>query len=405
MRCKLSRLHFFVAVEMSLTTAITRGINSATYNPEAEKALAEERKKASEAKQKYREGLFKLRDTKTEMVQKKQATEYFIKNVDSIADEGFKWLTSNPDADVQAITDQATSTSEKFQDISKANLVLLGLSVLPTFYKTVAGDAFLKKRITEDQKKSLESFADSLANWLKTASTATSEQIYSKQQEVQVKSQELLQGTGEAVPAVTNADSAVKAEKKVAEKQQLVKKEEEADKNTFQLKRLLKETYSTAVKVIGSLFIVMLALVSGMLTANDAIGRDNQYRILYFIYGSLGFPFMLIYYLYRWFFGTGPHIYRLLPLYTEESDTAIGRFFLFPFTYKEDQAAIDAKTKFMTEAANLVGKEYKPPAEKLASNLGNLVEGLQGLALNVGATAKRGANSILQGIKQMELPK
>jgi hypothetical protein len=390
---------------MSLTKALERGINSATYNPEAEKALAEERKKASEAKEKYRGGLFKLRDTKTVMVQKKEATEYFIKNVDTLADNGFKWLTANPDADVQTITDQATSTSEKFQDISKANIILLGLSVLPAFYKTIASDAFLKKQITEDKKKELESFADSLSAWLKTAVNLTSDQIASKQQEVQVKSQDLLEGTGESVPAVTNTDAAVKAEKKVAEKQVLVKKEEEADKNTFQLKRLLKETYSTAVKVIGSLFIVMLFLVSGMLTANDAIGRDTQYRILYFIYGGLGFPFMLIYYLYRWFFGSAPHIYRLVPLYTKESDTTIGRFFLFPFTYKEDQAAIDAKTKFMTEAANLVGKEYKPPAEKLGNSLGSLVEGLQGLALNIGATAKKGTNSILQGIQKLELPK
>jgi hypothetical protein len=389
---------------MSLTKALERGINSATYSPEAEKALAEERKKASEAKQKYRDGLFKLRDTKTVMVQKKEATEYFIKNVDTLADDGFKWLTANPDADVQSITNQATSTSEKFQDISKANIVLLGLSVLPTFYKTIASDAFLKKQITEDKKNELDAFADSLSAWLKTAVNATTDQIASKQQEIQVKSQELLQGTGESVPAVTTPDSAVKAEKRVAEKQQLVKKEEDADNNTFQLKRLLKETYSTAVKVIGSLFIVMLFLVSGMLTANDAIGRDTQYRILYFIYGGLGFPFMLIYYLYRWFFGSAPHIYRLLPLYTKESDTTIGRFFLFPFTYKEDQAAIDAKTKFMTEAANLVGKEYKPPAEKLGNSLGSLVEGLQSLVLNVGANAKKGTNTILQGIQKLELP-
>jgi hypothetical protein len=325
--------------------------------------------------------------------------------VDKLTDEGFKWLTANPEVYVQEITDKATLTAEKFQDISKANLILLGLSVLPTFYKTIAADAFMKKQITEDKKLALDKFADDLSTWLKTSPTASVDQISEKQQEIQVKSQELLQGTGESVPAVTNTETAAKAEKKVAEKEVAVKKEEEADKNTFQLKRLLKETYSTAMKVIGSLFIVMLFLVSGMLTANDAIGRDNQYRILYFIYGGIGFPFMLIYYLYRWFFGTAPHIYRLLPLYTQEADTSIARFFLFPFTYTEDQAAIDAKTKFMTEAAKLVGKEYKPPAEKLASNLGTLVEGLQGLALNVGTNAKKGANAILQGIQKLELPK
>jgi hypothetical protein len=58
----------------------------------------------------------------------------------------------------------------------------------------------------------------------------------------------------------------------------------------------------------------------------------------------------------------------------------------------------------MTEAANLVGKEYKPPAEKLSNSLGNLVEGLQSLVLNVGANAKKGTNTILQGIQKLELP-
>jgi hypothetical protein len=390
---------------MSLTKAIERGINSSTYNPEAEKALQEERKKASEAKQKYRQGLFSIRDAKTQLVQKKQATDYYIKQIDKIADDGFKWMTANPDADVQAITDQATATAEQVQDASKANIVLLGLSILPPFYKTAASNAFLKKQIKEDKKKEIDAFADELSAWLKTSATANSEQIYSKQQEIQVKSQQLLEGTGESVPAVTNEASAVTAQKQVAAKEAVVKKEEEADKQTFKASRLLKETYSIAVKTIGSLFIITLFLISGMLTANDAIGRDPQYRILYFIYGGLGFPIMLVYYLYKWFFGSAPYIYRLLPLYTTESDTTLGRFFLFPFTYKEDQAAIDAKTKFMTEAAELVGKTYTPPAQALTENLSSIVEGLQRLGLNASAAATKGATNILAGLQRLELPK
>lgn len=390
---------------MSLTKAIERGINSATYNPEAEKALQEERKKASEARQKYRDGLFKIRDMKTGLVQKKQATEYYIKQVDKLADDGFKWITANPDTDVQAITDEATATSEKFQDISKANIVLLGLSLLPQFYKTVASDALLKKQIKEDKKNQIDSFADELSAWLKTSVTASSEQITSKQQEIQVKSQQLLEGTGEAVPAVTNEASAVTAQKQLAAKEVKVKKEEQADQQTFKLSRLVKDTYGIALKVIGSLFILMLILVSGMLTANDAIARDPQYRILYFIYGGLGFPIMLIYYLYRWFFNSAPHIYRMLPLYTKESDTSIGRFFLFPFTYKEDQAAIDAKTAFMTEAAELVGKKYTPPEQAMGDALGSIVDGLQKLGLEATTAAKKGTANILSGLQKLDLTK
>ena len=114
---------------------------------------------------------------------------------------------------------------------------------------------------------------------------------------------------------------------------------------------------------------------------------------------------MLLYYLYRWFSGTAPHIYRLLPLYSKPADTSLMRFLLFPFTYVEDKSAIDAKTKFMTAAANLVGKEYKPPAEALSNTLGTLVEGIQGLALNSAEEAKKGAKNILAGIESLNITK
>lgn len=393
---------------MSLTKSITRGINSATYNPEAEKALKEERKNAAEAKQKYREGLFKLRDKKAELIQQKKASDYFIKQSDALANEGFAFLTANPDADSVQILEQANLTAEKYQDISKANVVLLGLSILPKFYKSVAADALLKKQINEQKKASIDAFADSIDAWLKTSPNLTAEAIFSKQQEFQTKAKEVLEGTGSSTPAVTTAASVETVKKEAEAKEVKVKQEEEADRNTFKFSRLLSETGKIAMKVVGSLFVVMLILVSGMLTANDAIGRDPQYRIFYFIYGGLGFPFMLLYYLYRWFSGTAPHIYRLLPLYSKPADTSLMRFLLFPFTYVEDKSAIDAKTKFMTAAANLVGKEYKPPAEALSNTLGSLVEGIQGLALNSIAPldqAKKGAKNILTGIEQLNITK
>lgn len=388
---------------MSLVKSIERGINSSTYNPEAEKALREERKQASEARQKYRDALFRLRDRKSQMIQEKKASDYFIKSIDKLVNEQFKWITANPDADLQTITDQAQMTSEKFQDISKTNVVVLALSVYPQFLKTIGTNALLKKQITEDKKNALDKFADNLDAWLKTTPDLTSEQIISKQQGLELEVKQLLEGTGEAPPTATSADQAKKLETEVKKQEEVVKKEEEADRNTFKLSRLVKETYSITIKVIGSLFVIMLILVSGMLTANDAIGRDPQYRILYFIYGGIGFPVMLFYYLYRWFFGTGPYIYRLLPLYTKPADTSLGRFFLFPFTYEEDQAARDAKTKFMTEAANLVGKEYKPPAEAMADKLESLVDGLQSLAVGSAEAAKKGINTIVTGLEKMKV--
>ncbi len=395
---------------MSLLNSIEKGIDSATYNPEAEKAREEAKKQASEAKQKYRTALFTLRDKKAKMIQEKKASDFFIQQAEQLANDGFAWLTANPDADASQITDQSNLTAEKYQDISKANIVLLGLTVLPPYYKTNASDLFLKKQITEEKQKEIGAFADSIEAWLKTSKDLSSEAIFSKQQEFQQKAKQVLDKTGIITPAVTNEGTVQTVQSQVQTKETQVKKEEEADRNTFKLSRLLSETGRIALKVIGSLFIVMLILVSGMLTANDAIGRDPQYRIFYFIYGGLGFPVMLIYYLYRWFAGTAPHIYRLLPLYNQESDTTLGRFLLFPFTYVEDQAAKDAKTEYMTDAAKLVGKEYKAitetvanavqtVAESTSSKMGSILTGIQDMVLNT----KKGTNSIVKGLEKMEL--
>lgn len=390
---------------MSLTKSIERGITSATYNPEAEKALREERKQASEARQKFREVLFGMRDKKTDLVSEKKASDYYIVNVDKTINEAFTWLTANPEADTVAITEKAQAVAESIQQITRTNVIVLRLTVFANFLKTISANLFLKKQIKEEKKNEMDAFADKLTEWIKTTPTLTADQIQSKEQSVELEAKQILQGTGESVPAVKSPEDATKAEKAVAKKEVEVKKEEEADRATFNAGRLVKETFSIAAKVIGSLFVVMLIMVSGMLTANDAIARDPMYRIFYFIYGGIGFPFMLLYYLYKWFAGSAPHIYKLLPLYTTPADTSLGRFFLFPFTYVEDQAAKDARTKFMTEAANLVGKEYKPPAEAAAEKLGRLIEGIQGLALNATTTAAKGTNAILKGLKELDVSK
>jgi acylphosphatase len=390
---------------MTLLNSVEKGIDSSTYNPEAEKARAEEKKAAIEAKQKYRDTLFQIRDKKAKMVQDKKASDFYIKQADELVNQGFSWLTANPDAESSVLNDKMTTTLDTYQDIAKANVTLLGLLVLPQFYKTNAADLFLKKQISQQKKTEIDAFAESIEGWLKTSKDLSVEAIFSKQQEFTAKAKEVLEGTGISTPAFTNETAAQTVEQEVSQKETQVKKEEEADKNTFKLGRLVSETGKIAMKVVGSLFIVMLILVSGMLTANDAIARDPQYRILYFIYGGIGFPFMLFYYLYRWYAGTAPYIYRLLPIFNTPSDTTLGRFLLFPFTYKEDDAAKEAKTKFMTQAANLVGKEYKPPAEALRNALGSIVDGIEGLALNSAEAAKKGVKNILEGIEEISITK
>lgn len=386
---------------MSLVKSIERGINSATYNPEAEKALREQKRLANEKRSEYRNALYKIRDAKTDFIQKKMASPWYVKAMDKLLKDGFDWLNSNPDAEVDEIVDQATSTKDKWAEITRANDILIKLNAL-TKVVEVNRDVLVKeKKINDETKGKINEFLDAAQTLATKSLDLTPEQIFSKYADLEDRANSLK----EVIDInLKNPNNAVKQAEKTKEQ---LKKEEKAEKDSFSLKRLLTETTGIAVKVVGSLFIVMLILVSGMLTANDAIGREPMYRIFYFIYGGIGFPIMLIYYLYRWFFGTAPHIYRLLPIYTTQADTSLGRFLWFPFTYEEDDAAVQAKTKFMTSAAELVGKTYVPPAEQLKGNLSGLLEKVQKLSLNTTeAVAKvaKGTDAILAGLEKIQLP-
>jgi hypothetical protein len=371
--------------------AIVNGIDSATYNPEAEKARKEAKEKAEKEKELLRKLLFSLRD---QVTNKQNISSYVQKKINALVDSEFQNLQKNPDQTEDEYKRKKDTVQEQQKDIFSVNDLVLILDVAAKVSRLQADKYLLEKRITDAQKTTLYTLASSIESFMNSIDTKETKDIRS-----------FYESTRQGYKAIiTDSDLALDVTKvNTLEKQ--VTAEKKADENTFRLSRLINETVRITMSTVGSLFLVMLFLISGMLTANDAIGRDVSYRILYFIYGGLGFPVMLIYYLYRWFFGTAPHIYRLLPIYTQESDTTIGRFFLFPFTYKEDKAAIEARTNFMTEAASLVGKEYKAPADQLS----NILEGVQKIALNVGEavskTGTKGANQILAGLEKLQLPK
>lgn len=371
--------------------AIVNGIDSATYNPEAEKARKEAKEKAEKEKELLRKILFSLRD---QVTNKQNISSYVQKKINALVDAEFENLQKNPDQTEDDYKRKKDTVQEQQKDIFSVNDLVLILESSAKVSRLQADKYLLEKRITDAQKTTLYTLASSIESFMNSIDTKETKDIRS-----------FYESTRQGYKAIiTDSDLALDVTK-VNSLEKQVTAEKKADENTFRLSRLINETVRITMSTVGSLFLVMLFLISGMLTANDAIGRDISYRILYFIYGGLGFPVMLIYYLYRWFFGTAPHIYRLLPIYTQESDTTIGRFFLFPFTYKEDKAAVDAKIKFMTEAASLVGKEYKAPADQLS----NILEGVQKIALNVGdavsKTGTKGANQILAGLEKLQLPK
>jgi hypothetical protein len=175
------------------------------------------------------------------------------------------------------------------------------------------------------------------------------------------------------------------------EQQAEAAKAEEDKKFSFQ--RFTKKVTGTATTVIGSLLYVVFCITIGMLAANQAIGREPAYRVLYFLYGAIFAPFLVFYYLYLWYNNKSPKIYTLLPITQTQAETTIGRFLLFPFAYKEDKPARDLLVEFLTQSAEAVGKSFDP---KTLGSIGQQVETVAENLKNLATETKEGAEEAVK---------
>ncbi len=109
-------------------------------------------------------------------------------------------------------------------------------------------------------------------------------------------------------------------------------------------KSVTAEVLSVFLKVfLGAVFFGFF-LSCGMWAANDAIWRAPAYRVLYFIYGSVGFIVTFPYYIYRYF--TNPvKRFALLPLFELPADYTytgfIDKLLKIPFHYIPDKELED----------------------------------------------------------------
>lgn len=98
-------------------------------------------------------------------------------------------------------------------------------------------------------------------------------------------------------------------------------------------------------------WLLALALIAGRMAACDAIDRSPLIRFLYFLYGTIFFPLVIPYYIYRYFKGTFPYTgYGLLPLY-EGTTTNI---LLRPFSYIADANVAAKKEAFLKAGRALI---------------------------------------------------
>ena len=111
--------------------------------------------------------------------------------------------------------------------------------------------------------------------------------------------------------------------------------------------------FSTFFGILIFVVIFFLCILAGSLAANDAIGRSAAIRVVSFLYAVFPIfsPFVLGYYIYRYYKGTYPLYYNMLPLTTSPGTSWIIQVLKWPFYYVKD-----ANSEFQTEQFIRLGK-------------------------------------------------
>lgn len=386
--------------------SLTDSLRSATYNPEAEKAMKEEQEKVAKVIKDIKDYLDIMDKNRIENSAISTMPQSGLKKMDQFIKDVRKWIVDNPRITELQAKNKQEEVVKQGTEIYTTNLNLMMYASIERVMSYLNTEFEQKKLLNAADRKTYAEFLEKLKQFNSSSSNHTLEKIkefevsFGKDLESFSKSRGILDRQQELFRTAFGNPQKFDEDMKTLEGQQAEVKKLEDEKFSFQ--RFTKKVSSTAGSVIGALFYVMFCLVIGMLAANQAIGREPAYRILYFIYGMIFAPILAVYYIYLWFNNKAPKIYTLLPITQMVAETSIGRFFLFPFAYKEDKSARDLLVEFMTQSAEMVGKTFDPKSlgsigkqvETVAENLKNLSAEAADAAAEVAKTAAESLPSL-----------
>lgn len=385
--------------------SLTDTLRSATYNPEAEKAIAADREKAKAVRKQIQTLIDSYTKTFMDVSSKSYTPKWTLNAWDTLIKESQNWLLRNADANEQVTQAKFEEIKKRGEDITQINTYLYTSQSFEKVMRFISNDLEQKKSLPPADRKAYQEFYNQLKGFNSSNTNPKlvdtkiffdkfqrDVEAFSRQKGIWDRQQTLLQ-TAFSNPAKFEADFGA------IEQQAQAAKTQEEQKFSFQ--RFTKKVTGTATTVIGSLLYVVFCLTMGMLAANQAIGREPAYRVLYFLYGAIFAPILVFYYLYLWYTNKSPKIYTLLPLTQTPADTTIGTFLLFPFFYREDKPARDLMVEFLTQSAEAVGKPFDP---KTLGSIGKQVETVAENMKNLVAETKEGAETAAKAAAEA-LPK
>jgi len=141
-------------------------------------------------------------------------------------------------------------------------------------------------------------------------------------------------------------DAKAKEDKENAEKAQAATDAEDLQKrSTFDTNRATSSVANGILKTFFSLIFFAVVIYGGHLAANEAIGYNNPFRILTFLYGCLFFWFYIIKTLiFKFYYKMKIPYYGFIPLTTYQPDGTFEKIIYGLFTYTEDNEYHAAKS-------------------------------------------------------------
>ena len=327
--------------------AVSSALYSATYNPAAEKAKAEQQVANDGTKSTLKDQIDKVKAYRITVGTLTTKANTKLDTIISKAQTVYDSSSSDAAAYRSAQDTVYSAANDVFKQQQYYRILKSFNDLFPKQIKVWKGD----KLIEETDIAKLTEYLKGLAPFIAGADDKSADEIQAKIFVVKQDLTTMLNKTKVADVSIEldepTLDDKLKAQGAVADQ-------------TFDSGKLFSDVWDNTTMFVGYFFYITLGLLGGMLAANDAIGREPKYRVLFFIYGFIFCPFVLVYYLIRVGLGTAPKLYTMLPITQIKGETSLGSFFLFPFYFQEDLPARKKMVDFLTECATLVGKTFDP---------------------------------------------
>ncbi len=337
---------------------MNRWANKQTYDPELEKQIAEERKRARESRGKFREGLDSAIAANQDLIKQDKLTTLGASQSAALFKTANDWLSATPDATSEEIEDKAMETTDKLKNIYNEDKNRLYFATYLKTTETILKVQKTNNQISEDVFKKGTEIIDREKKFL-DKNPSESLQIYKQHLETAsdeisklLNDPELQKKMRQSQNEVNSAKNLQDVEEKQKKLEEDAKAKEELQKREFNISRLFTKIGSGFFWAFWISVVLALGFFGASIASNEAVVRPTSYRILYFIYGFIFFPVVLLYSLYRTFQGKPPYFAALLiPLYEYDPLKEKKDSFLQRLVWFKNNAIIQDAQKTFQQAA------------------------------------------------------